>query len=134
MCSCVAMKGILVSIIFLSVAFSSHAQSDAFDSTEYIFGLPVTNDDTVRQPFPDRAPKDVLIAVSEKEIPNRLKRSLEKNDLYKGWDRRGVFRDRNTGLYIISIREGSSTRTYGLNENGKPVTFDEHSDPADSIE
>ena len=129
-----SMKEILITAILFVASLPLKAQSDASDSTEYIFGLPVTNDDTIRQPFPDRPPKDVLVRIPENEIPKRLRKSLEIDDLYKGWERRGIFRDRNTGLYIISIRDKTSTRTYGFNENGKPITFDEHSAPADSIE
>jgi hypothetical protein len=127
------MKGILIMALLCNGEIPLCAQSDASDSTENIFGLPVTNDDTVRQVFPDRPPRDVLVRVPENEIPKRLRKALDK-DVYKGWERRGVFRDRNTGLYIISIREKTSTRTYGFNENGSPVTFDEHSASGDSIE
>jgi hypothetical protein len=128
------MKRILVIVVLCTAAIPLKAQRNAFDSTEYIFGLPVTYDDTVRQVFPDHPPKDVLVKVPENEIPKRLRKSLDKDGIYSGWEKRGVFRDKNTGLYIISIREKTSTRTYGLNGNGKPVTYDEHSAPADSIE
>lgn len=112
----------------------SFGQSDMFDSTEYIMGLPVTNDDTVSSAFPDNPPRDVLEKLSTQNIPRKLLKELDRNDLFQGWSKRGVYRDVNTGLYMIYIRERRSTRVYGLDANGNPVTFDEMKTRTDSIE
>jgi hypothetical protein len=126
------MRAVFVAFI-LFVFNYANAQSDAFDSTEYVFGLPVTNDDTTSRRFPDQPPKDVLEKVWDVDIPKRLHKALDQENLFKGWRKYGVYRDKNTGLYIIYIRDRNSTQVYGLNDKGKPVTYNEVTLAKDSI-
>lgn len=96
------------------------------DSTRYINGLPVSEDDTVQNFLPhDAEPKNERVAVALAALPADLLRSLEKEGLYSGWKDTAVFYDRNTGLYLIHVKKGESLKIFGLNKNGKPVTYDE---------
>jgi hypothetical protein len=120
------MKLLIVFCFCISFCSAALAQTD---SIEYVHGLPVTGDpdDTVTATTTDRAPKDILVEVPVDKLPRRLRKTLEKDPEYEGWEKFNVYRDVNTGLYILPIQRGSIIRTYGLNENGKPVTFSETS-------
>jgi hypothetical protein len=101
------------------------------DSTEYIYGLPVTGDDTVSPPSGDALPKDILIRISHDKLPRQLIKMLDNEELYQGWREAPVFKARNTGLFILYLKKGNATRRYGFNERGKPVTFSETSGGVD---
>jgi hypothetical protein len=96
------------------------------DSTQYIYGLPVTPSDTATaapEADPDTPKKRVW--VNPEQLPKRLKRELDTKNLYKGWRNDSVFLDLNTRLYLIRIREKNSMRIYGFDQDGNPVTYDE---------
>ena len=125
---------LLITCLSVFFAFHVHAQSDAFDSTEYVFGLPVTNDDTVYRRPADHAPKDILVRIPNSDLPKQLRATLNEDEIFKGWEQRGVFRDKNTDLFIVYIKKNDGTRMYGLNRKGKVVTFNEYSPPRDTID
>jgi hypothetical protein len=105
------------------LAAESSAQND---STRYINGLPVTEDDTARQVVQsDIEPKDKLRAVAPEALPADLLKTLEDEEQYAGWRDSTVYFDANTNLYIVHIKSGDAVKIIGLNENGKPVTFSE---------
>lgn len=112
---------ILIPLIAAGVTYAI-AQND---SIQYIQGLPMTNEDTVQRVVGDIPPKNVLIEIPKERIPEKLKRTLGKEELYRGWEKFPVYQDNNTKLYILSIIKGNTTRTYGFSENGKPVTYQE---------
>lgn len=96
------------------------------DSTQYINGLPVSKDDTVGNfRTYDAEPKDRIVAVAPDALPADLLTSLERNELYAGWKDTTVYYDANTNLYLVHVKTGESVKIFGLNENGKPVTFSE---------
>lgn len=102
------------------------------DSTRYINGLPVSEDDTVQNfPIQDLEPKDQLVALPPNALPADLVKSLEKDELYAGWRDSTVYYDANTNLYFVHVKREGSVKIFGLNENGKPVTFSEVSRPRD---
>lgn len=98
----------------------SNAQSD---STTYQFGLPVEEDDTVQNfPQQDLAPENHYRKMSINELPVKLRKRLRTSD-YEGWEKSGVYYDKNSDLYYVRVRRGEEIRSIGLNRNGKPVTF-----------
>ena len=59
--------------------------------------------------------------LAEREIPNRLRKVLRKEDQYAGWNNAGVYHDNQTNLYVISIENENRSITYNFNEEGKAV-------------
>lgn len=107
---------------------------DAFaqeDSTRYINGLPVSEDDTARQFLQNRdlEPKDRLVIVPLDRLPEKLMDELDSEDLYQGWRDTAVYFDSNTKIYHVPVKYAEGVKIFGMRENGDPVTFREVSDP-----
>lgn len=114
---------ITAAIIWL-ISAKTFAQND---STRYINGLPVSEDDTARQ-FLDKTdlePKNSLGPVSISQLPQKLRDALEKGDQYDGWKDSTIYFEKNTGLYHVPVKYSEGVKIFGLNENGDPVTFRE---------
>lgn len=111
----------VAALIFLS-ATCVFAQSD---STRYINGLPVSEDDTAQVAKTDLDPKNTLTAVAPDELPDKLREVLDKDDQYKGWQDSTVYFQENTGLYLVPVRYEEGVKLFGLSERGHPVTFNE---------
>lgn len=104
------------------------AQADD-DTIQYSHGLPITGEDTLSQAVDsiDREPKDIEIRLEPDQLPTALRRTLKRGEQYKGWERSAIFIQKNTGLYVVRITEGATTRIYRFNRNGKAVSYDEES-------
>lgn len=100
-------------------------QKDLTDSTEYRFGLPVSNDDTTKRVRSDLDPANQWIAVKRTDIPKKLRRTLERNDIYEGWEEGELFFDKSINRYLLRIRREDVVTTYGLAADGSPVSFTE---------
>lgn len=100
-------------------------QKDLTDSTEFRFGLPISDDDTVKHVRSDQDPANQWIAVSGAAIPEKLRRTLDKNEIYRGWEKGKLFFDKSINQYLLRMREGNAVRTYGLAADGSPVSFTE---------
>lgn len=61
--------------------------------------------------------EDRVIVVRE-EIPATLLVTLE-DDRYEGWENSTVYRNNKTGDYMIEVRDGSSTKVYYFDAEGK---------------
>ncbi len=115
----------VLTVIAALMALNTAAVYSQADSTQYIFGLPVTKDDTARRSLEqDFQPKNLEI-VSISKLPNRVRKVLDKEAQYKGWQDSLVYFNTNTKLFVIPVKNGSTIKIYGLNENGRPVTFSE---------
>lgn len=113
----------IATIIVCLLAGSALAQDD---STRYIFGLPVSEDDTARQfPANDKRPHNRLTPVDISALPKSLRNVLENEAQYKGWRDSTIYFQRNTGLYLVPIKYDEGVKVYGLSENGDPVTYDD---------
>lgn len=109
-----------------ALGFAVTAVFSQADSTRYINGLPVSEDDTVQQfPQADLGPKNKLTAVPVNKLPSRLLEVLESEDQYKGWQDSTIYFEKNTGLYLVPVKYKEGVKIFGLSENGDPVTFDE---------
>jgi hypothetical protein len=108
---------------FLLAMIVAKAQND---STRYINGLPVSEDDTVEQFIDnDLGQKDQIKAVSATELPRKVLKALKKGDQYEGWEDSTIYFDQNTRLYLVPVKYKDGVKTFGINEGGHPVTFDE---------
>jgi hypothetical protein len=101
------------------------------DSTRYINGLPVSEDDTARQFLENRdlEPLNRLAPVPVSQLPEKLLDELDAKEQYKGWRDTTVYFDRNTEIYHVPVRYAEGVKIFGMRENGDPVTFREVSDP-----
>jgi hypothetical protein len=117
-------KAIIIALLlFTAPAIAVVAQSD---STQYVYGIPVTDEDSVENiPFPDLEPIDNYRKLDRSDLPSGLVKALETNDQFKGWEKRAVYLDKNTDLYIVTIPFGDAFRVFGLDKNGKGVTYKE---------
>jgi hypothetical protein len=113
---------ILIAVIFPLIGFSQ--QKDLTDSTEYRYGLPISNDDTVKRARSDEE-RARWTAVPINKIPKKLRHTLQKNDVYEGWEKGEVFFDAAIDRYLVRIREEKSVRTYGFSSSGAAVSFTE---------
>ena|SRR5688572_16361098 len=120
----------LILIAFVVLAGQMSAFGQEKDSTRYINGLPVSEDDTVQQFLPgDLEPKSKLMEVPPEALPSAILKVLNEQEQYRGWRDSTVYFESNTRLYIIPVRSRDGVTIYGLNEDGKPVTFDVTSPP-----
>lgn len=113
-------------LLLLALPFITNGQQkDLTDSTTFRYGLPVSNDDTTREVRSDQDPANQWILVSKDEIPRKLRRKLERNDLYRGWEKANLYYDRSIDQYLLRLRRGNAIATYGLAADGSPVSFTE---------
>jgi hypothetical protein len=119
------MQKIILSIAAFILLGSLPLFSQA-DSTKYINGLPVSEDDTARfDPDLDLEPHNRVVRVPADRLPEKLREVLEEEAIYRGWQDTIVYYQKNTGLYIVPIRYREGIKIFGVTENGKPVTFSE---------
>jgi hypothetical protein len=116
---------LLLSVIVLCVGTLAIGQPD---STLYSNGIPMVDEDSVENIIPpDQDPKKQRVRVPEEKIPARVSKVL-RSDNYKGWEKTGLYLDKNTRLYIVTVPYADGFRIFGLDQYGKPVTYDEVSE------
>ena len=121
----VAMKNklIILASITLLAGFSAFSQAD---STRYINGLPVSDDDTVQQfPQNDLAPAKKITPVEVKNLPAKLREALEQGAQYEGWKDSTVYFDNNTQQYIVPVKYEGGVKIFGVDKDGNPVRYSE---------
>jgi hypothetical protein len=117
------MNGINMLIVVLALTASvAHAQTkvDSLVTTEE----PLQNDKYATEVPKDSPPYKNQIEVAREDIPVRLLKTLQRDDLYKGWENSTIYLDENTHIYMLRMKRNSTITTYGFNKNGKAVTFD----------
>jgi hypothetical protein len=122
-------KVILIIAAFL--LFGSASLKAQADSTRYINGMPVSQDDTathVRQM--DVEPYNRHVAVSPDDLPKKLRRVLDE-EKYRGWQDTVIYYQKNTGIYIVPVKYSEGVKIFGLTERGEPVSFSEVDLPGD---
>jgi len=60
------------------------------------------------------------------EVPSKLQKTLDGNELYKGWQHAPLYIDKDTNIYTLYIKKDSTVTMYGFNEYGKAVTYDSY--------
>lgn len=118
------MKTIRYSIaaLFCVCVLSAYSQAD---STRYINGLPVPENDTVANFTPDRPPANRMVPVDTDQLPEGVLDALRKEDQYRGWQDTTIYHDANAGLYFVPLRYEGGVRIFGLNDEGNAVTYNE---------
>ena len=71
----------------------------------------------------DTEPLRDSVRLEENQVPRKLKKTLERDDLYRGWEDAGIYFNTNTKLYMLYLPADTLTRKYGFDEYGKVVTF-----------
>jgi hypothetical protein len=64
-----------------------------------------------------------MTALQASEIPATLRESLQSNSQYKGWDdpTTKIYRNKTSDLYVVQIMDGTETKSYRFDRNGKPI-------------
>lgn len=65
--------------------------------------------------------KDMTVLQST-EIPAALRETLQAPQ-YKGWDAATskIYRNQTSDLYVVQIQDGTMTKTYRFDKDGKPI-------------
>jgi hypothetical protein len=63
-----------------------------------------------------------MTALKSTEIPASLRETLQAPQ-YKGWDDASskIYRNQTSDLYVVQIQDGTMTKTYRFDKNGKPI-------------
>lgn len=63
-----------------------------------------------------------MTALKSTEIPATLRETLQA-PTYKGWDASTtkIYRNQTSDLYVVQIQDGTMTKTYRFDQNGKPI-------------
>jgi hypothetical protein len=67
-------------------------------------------------------PKDSVL-VTGKQVPRRVRKALNENEIYDGWQDGEIYLNRNTGLYMLYLTRGNLINKFGLDVDGKQVTY-----------
>lgn len=112
-----------ISILVFAVVTGYNAWSQS-DSTLYINGLPVSEDDTVRNfPSTNYYPKNNEVIVGNRQLPEKLLDKLKKQSVYKGWERFPVLYNKSTDRYTVRVLSQNDTLYFGLDGNGNAVSY-----------
>jgi len=82
-------------------------------------------DSTSIQQSPTQQPSTQLkdmTSLKSTEIPASLRETLQAPQ-YKGWDETTskIYRNQTSDLYVVQIQDGTMTKTYRFDKNGKPI-------------
>jgi hypothetical protein len=63
-----------------------------------------------------------MTALKSTEIPASLRETLQGTQ-YKGWDASTtkIYRNQTSDLYVVQIQDGTMTKTYRFDKEGKPI-------------
>ena len=63
-----------------------------------------------------------MTALKSTEIPANLRETLQ-GPSYKGWDASTskIYRNQTSDLYVVQIQDGTMTKTYRFDKEGKPI-------------
>jgi hypothetical protein len=80
---------------------------------------------SLQQPSQAQQPSTQLkdmTALQPTEIPANLRETLQGSQ-YKGWDASTskIYRNQTSDLYVVQIQDGTMTKTYRFDKNGKPI-------------
>jgi hypothetical protein len=60
-----------------------------------------------------------MTRIQSSDVPSNLRTTLQGSQ-YKGWENGTVYRSKNNDGYAVEIKDGSKTKTYRFDANGKP--------------
>ena len=64
-----------------------------------------------------------MSVVQASEVPAALRETLQGGPDYKGWEdpTTKIYRSKNSDLFIVQIMDGTETKTFKFDRNGKPI-------------
>jgi len=64
-----------------------------------------------------------MTALQASEIPSTLRETLTADSQYKGWEdpTTKIYSNKTSDLYVVQIMDGTQTKTYRFDRNGKPI-------------
>lgn len=65
--------------------------------------------------------KEDRIKIRTGQIPNPMLITLG-DPMYRGWEKAAVYRNKSTNEYMIEIKDGSETKTYNFDKEGKALS------------
>ncbi len=114
-------------MLFLSVVLSGSslfAQDD--DTIQFRQGLPVTTEDSAEYDHVDETyPPEGFESVAADEVPEKVRETLDGDDLYDGWRNAKIFFNDAARLYWVDFRLKDRIRRFGFNLDGAPVSVKE---------
>jgi hypothetical protein len=79
-----------------------------------------------QQPATQQQPGSIklkdMTALKSTEIPATLRETLQAPQ-YKGWDASTskIYRNQTSDLYVVQIQDGTMTKSYRFDKDGKPI-------------
>ena len=64
--------------------------------------------------------KKDMVVIPSAEVPASLRSTLQREQ-YKGWESGTIYRNQNSDMFIVEMRNGDNTRMYRFDQNGKAV-------------
>lgn len=117
------MKPTILAGIFLFGGTAALAQVDTSRTRPVDTTGVINQNDVYTQELPkDLGPPKDSVRVMRAALPGRLRRRLQRGEQYRGWEDAEIYLNRNTGLYMVYLRDSAITRVYGFDSGGKPVT------------
>jgi hypothetical protein len=64
-----------------------------------------------------------MTTLQASEVPASLRETLQGGSEYKGWDdpTTKIYRSRNSDLFVVQIMDGTETKTFRFDRDGKPI-------------
>lgn len=106
---------IVAGMLFVSVV-AVQAQEEKKDSTS------VTQQQQPTEQQPGSIKLKDMTVLQSTEIPATLRETLQAPQ-YKGWDAATskIYRNQTSDLYVVQIQDGTMTKTYRFDKEGKPI-------------
>jgi len=64
--------------------------------------------------------KKDMVVIQPSEIPASLRNTLQGSQ-YKGWESGVIYRNQNSDMYMVEMRDGNQTSIYRFDQNGKAI-------------
>jgi hypothetical protein len=66
------------------------------------------------------------VEVFPDELPQKIRKTLDGNNLYKGWRYAPLYFDPKANLYTLYVKKDSTITAYGFNDRGNAVTYNSY--------
>ena len=114
-------------LILFMMMFCIHHTRAQSDTIVYEQGLPITGETIDRRDSVDHPPYTRRAAISDEQLPSKIVKLLDREELFAGWKNGRVEFDENLGQYWIYIPAKNSVRLYVMSKEGHVVRVDERS-------
>jgi hypothetical protein len=112
---------ILLVALFILCTGKANAQSPA-PEPDTLKEVKQTDPEAKTLPLPRDAnyTKDQL-RITSKQIPEEIRRVLNSDTQYEGWEKGSFYKNKSGNLYTLEITKADTTRTYRFDASGKPA-------------